>query len=453
MKLTVVGCGYVGLVTGVGLASRGHVVTGIDASHERVDAINGGRVPFFEPGLEEALSQAILLGKYHACVDFHAVRDADLVMLCVGTPSATDGCIDLSMLRAATHSVAQELKSASHCPMVVVRSTVIPGTTESVILPILEQVTKFRGALAELAVNPEFLREGQALEDFFSPDRIVIGQLNTRSGDRLEELYQGFDAPVIRTNPATAEMIKYSANALLATLVSFSNELARICERIRGVDVEEVLSAVRQDRRLTVMTNGLRIQAGINHYLKAGCGYGGSCLPKDLRALIEFGREIGIEPHLLQAVHAVNDSQPSHFVDLAQTSVDTLEGKRVLVLGLGFKAGTDDIRESPGILIASNLLQRGAIVTVADPLVRRDQVSELISAGAEYSEDPTLSFQNSEVCFITTSAPEFEFVEGTLKNPPHRAPGPLIVDGRRILASQPTASRERYIGIGLGSSG
>jgi nucleotide sugar dehydrogenase len=307
-----------------------------------------------------------------------------------------------------------------------------------------------RGSPIGLAVNPEFLREGRALEDFLQPDRIVIGELDVRSGDALAKLYETFGVPIIRTNSATAEMIKYTSNALLATLISFSNEIARVCESVPGVDVEDVLNTVHLDRRLTQVVDGRRVSAGINHYLKAGCGYGGSCLPKDLRALIAFARERGVESGLLKAVQAVNESQPVHFVDLAESWAGGLSGKQALVLGLSFKDGTDDIRESTGVAVARNLLERGASVTMYDPLVKKAQVMELLRLGAEFVDEPVSAFRCADVCFITTSAPEFKFVETVLDPTSPGTKQTMVVDGRRILSRGRLSAGNSYIATGIG---
>jgi UDPglucose 6-dehydrogenase/GDP-mannose 6-dehydrogenase len=450
MKVAVVGCGHVGLITGVGLAAAGHGVIAIDISEERIEAINRGQVPFYEPGLERALADVLRNGNFQASTDLQSVIEADLITICVGTPSASDGSIDLSVFREAVSQVARVLRNAQHYQVVVVRSTVVPGTTESLVWPILQQTMTSRGSPIGLAVNPEFLREGRALEDFLQTDRIVIGELDVRSGDALAKLYETFGVPIIRTNSATAEMIKYTSNALLATLISFSNEIARVCESVPGVDVEDVLNTVHLDRRLTQEVDGRRISAGINHYLKAGCGYGGSCLPKDLRALIAFARKRGVEPGLLEAVNTVNESQPIHFVNLAERWAGSLQGKRTLVLGLSFKDGTDDVRESPGITIVRNLLERGALVEINDPVVRKEQVVEVLKLGAEFVDDPISAFKGADVCFITTSAPEFKFVETVLDPTSPGTKQTIVVDGRRILSRDALAASNNYIATGIG---
>lgn len=451
MKIAVVGCGHVGLVTGVGLAAVGHSVTAIDISPQQVDFINRGQVPFYEPGVELALGDAMSQGRFQASLDLGRVVEADLIMICVETPSADDGSIDLSVLREAVGQVARTLQDSRRYQVVVVRSTVVPGTTESLVLPIVQEAAKLRRGPLGLAVNPEFLREGRALEDFLHPDRVVIGQLDAPSGDALAEAYQGFGAPLVRTTPATAEMTKYTSNVLLATLISFSNEIARICESVPGVDVEDVLNTVHLDHRLTQVVDGHRKPAGINHYLKAGCGFGGSCLPKDLRALIAFAKSRGTEPALLKAVRAINESQPVHFVDLAERWAGSLRGKEVLVLGLSFKDGTDDIRESAGVAVARDLLERGASVMLYDPLVKREQVLDLVRLGAKFVDDPVSAFSRADTCFLTTLAPEFKFIEGMVGSDSSEPRQTMVVDGRRLLSGSALSACSIYVGTGIGS--
>ncbi len=452
MKITVVGCGYVGLVSGVGLAASGHEVTGVDISEERVGVIRQGKSPFYEPGLERGLAEVFESGQFQVATKLESVAEAEVIMICVGTPAARNGAIELKMLREAIHQIADAFRNGDHYQVVVVRSTVVPGTTESLVWPVIERAAKFRAHPVGLAVNPEFLREGRALKDFLNPDRIVIGELDSRSGETLSKVYEAFDAPLIRTTPAAAEMIKYTSNALLATLISFSNEIARICESLPGVDVEEVLNALHLDRRLTLRADGRRISAGINQYLKAGCSYGGSCLPKDVEALIALARERRLEPQLLTAVQAVNQSQRIHLVDLAERSIGGLKGKRALILGLSFKEGTDDVRDSPAFTVAAELLRRGASVVVADPLVKKEQVRELLELGAQFADDPVSAFKSAELCFITTSAAEFKFVGAALGPAALATKQPVVVDGRRVISPSAVSRNQNYIAIGLGSA-
>jgi nucleotide sugar dehydrogenase len=360
-------------------------------------------------------------------------------MICVGTPSRADGSIDVSNVATAVLDIAPTLARSTKECVLVIRSTVVPGTTQGTVLPILRDAN---ASNVGLAVNPEFLREGRALRDFAEPDRILIGAMNQKSGNAVAALYEGFDAPVIHTDLATAEMTKYASNTLLATLISFSNEIARICETVPGVDVERVLGTVHQDRRLSPLVNGEVVRPGILSYLKAGAGYGGSCLPKDMRALIKFAKGQGLESPLLHAVNAINDAQPNHLVDMADRMAGGLAGKRVLVLGMSFKDGTDDVRESVGVKVAMEVARRGATVVTADPLVRAEQLPELASLGVRFVSDVEDELKRADICLITTLDPLFKTIASA------GGEKPLIIDGRRLLERNLLPPETRYAGIG-----
>jgi len=448
VKAAVIGCGYVGLVTAVGFATAGHEVVAIEKDGDRLAAIRSGRAPFHEPGLEAALAAALKSGALRTSSVMADVADAEVILIAVGTPSAADGAADLTGLQAAAEELAAALPDTDQYQVVVVRSTVPPGSTRNVVLPRLACCRKWSRAALGVAMVPEFLREGSAWADFFQPDRIVIGALDERAQSVVARFYGHPGCPVFLTTLETAELVKYSSNALLATLVSFSNEVARVAEQLPGVDTEVVMKALHADRRFTTVVEGKRVTAEASTYLRPGCGYGGSCLPKDLKGFIHFAGRLGVETSLLRAVDEVNRTQPEHFVQAAERSIGDLTGRSALVLGLGFKAGTDDIRESPGIDLARTLLRRGARVFVSDPLVRREQLKELLAAGAGFVADPQAFFRECDVCFITTLAPEFGFVADVLD----RSDGdhPFVVDGRRALFSDRKTLPAKYLAIGVG---
>ena len=440
MKVGVVGCGYVGLVTSVGLASLGHDVVAIEVDPARREAIASGRLPFHEPGLREALRRQRGEGRFDIDGNLDRIGDADVVLLAVQTPPRTDGSIDLGFLEAATRQVKQALARSPRRPRVVaVRSTVVPGTTEGVVRPIVD-------GRASVASNPEFLREGTALSDFLQPDRIVVGSDDEQGWQLLSELYRPLGAPLVRTSPTAAELAKYASNALLATLISFSNEIARICESLPGVDVEEVLRIVQRDRRLSPSVGGQVIEPGILAYLKAGCGFGGSCLPKDLTALVAEQKQRGAAHPLLEAVLAVNDRQPSHVVDLLGRALGSLAGRSIAVLGVAFKGGTDDVRAAPGIQILDGLLERAAKPVIFDPLVQPPAVADFVARGALVAAGLSEALESTDACVITTNAPEFEAVPDELE-----AIGKsnyVVVDARRLL--DPLCFTGPYIGVGRG---
>jgi UDPglucose 6-dehydrogenase len=446
VKVAVVGCGYVGLITAVGLARAGHEVIGIEADPQRLSMLERSEAPFHEPGLAGILPRLARAGELRFSGGYDDAARAEIVMIAVGTPSRPDGSINLDFVREAVQRIANSSRSASQSRVMVIRSTVVPGTAEGLLLPMLRRHGRKRQTSWGLAVNPEFLREGSALADFEKPDRIVIGQLDEASGNAVARLYKSFKAPVVRTSLTTAESIKYASNALLATLISFSNQVALVCEALPGVDVDDVLKAVHLDRRLSPAIRGRRISPAILDYLKAGCGFGGSCLPKDLRALIAFAREKGVAAELLESVNAVNGRQPLHLVDLAESAGGGFEGKRVLVLGLSYKAGTDDIRESPGIAIAEEILRRGAKLEVYDPLVKPFQVADLLERGAAFAPSLEEAMSRADVCILTTAAAEFKRAGELLAE--SRRTRPVVVDGRRLLAEEKVKSSHRYIAVG-----
>jgi len=439
MRVAVVGCGYVGLVTGVGLASIGHDVVGIEADPGRREAIARGTLPFHEPGLDALLRTELAAGRLQISGDPSLTSDSDVILLAVQTPPNDDGSIDLRFLEAAVNRVSAELAQAPERPRVVgVRSTVVPGTAETIVRPALE-------GRSWVASNPEFLREGTAVSDFVNPDRIVVGCDDEGGHELLAELYRPFGAPIVLTSLATAELAKYASNAFLATVISFSNEIARICEELPGVDVEEVLGILHRDRRLTPVVNGMVVQPGILAFLKAGCGFGGSCLPKDLSALLAERAARGSEHPLLEAVLAVNEGQSGRVVDLLERRLGELEGRSVAVLGAAFKGGTDDVRASPGLRILDRLLERGVRATVFDPLVRAPALEDYAARGVSVAGSLTEALRAAEACIVTTNAPEFTRIAEKLGD---AEPGYVVVDARRWL--DPTSFGDAYAAVGRG---
>lgn len=424
MRIAVVGTGYVGLVTGTCLAHLGHDLTCVDNMPQRVDAVNQGKPPFYEPGLAELLAECIQAGRLRACADVAgAVAASDITILAVGTPSRA-GEIDLSYLSAAAEEIGKGLRDAVGYPVVVVKSTVVPGTTDTVVRGILERVSGRRAGSFGLCMNPEFLREGSAVEDFMEPDRIVIGQWDDSSGRALAEVYSAFDCPKIFTSLRNAEMTKYASNALLATLVSFSNEFAALCEATPGTDVEEVLNGLHLDRRLSPMHRGERVVPGILAYLRAGCGFGGSCLPKDVSALRDFARKQGVSPRLLDAVSAVNAARPAQLVALAEEAVEMLGGAAVAVLGLAFKAGTDDLRDSPALAVIRLLEEKGAAVRAYDPLIAKLDGLHVCASARE-------ALKGADAAIVVTAWPEFTAFDWTALSAIMRRP--ILIDGRNAL--------------------
>ena len=438
-RVTVVGAGYVGLVTGACLAELGHDVTCVDTAEERVSAINKGKAPFHEPGLAGMLQRSIGIGRLRASSDaLSSVANGDITFLAVGTPSSADG-IDLSFLSAAAEQVGKGLRENKKYHVVVVKSTVVPGTTDTYVRKLIEKSAGMRAGSFGLCMNPEFLREGSAVDDFMNPDRIVIGQLDEKSGTRLAELYQPFDCPKLFTTLRNAEMTKYASNALLATLISFSNELAAFCEATPETDVDEVLNALHLDRRFAGTIGDL---PAILTYLRAGCGFGGSCLPKDLAAIRHYARQMQITPKLLDAVAEVNLMRPGRLLSLAERAIGPLRGLTIAVLGLAFKPGTDDLRDSPGLAVVELLKSEGAIVKAYDPMIRIIPSAREIEICDSHEE----ALENADAAIVLTAWPEFSRWDWRQLCSLMRTP--IIVDGRNALASVCWGPNVTYVPIG-----
>jgi UDPglucose 6-dehydrogenase len=413
MRISVVGTGYVGLTTAVGFASKGHHVTSLDIDQKKVKSLRAGKCPIYEPGLSELLNQVMREGRFRAESDPACLSESDLIFICVGTPSKEDGSIDLTQLRQASEDIARNL--GGEYPVIVVKSTVVPGTTESVVIPTVERVSgRKAGRGFGVCVNPEFLREGKALEDFLHPDRVVIGQLTNREGDLLEGLYRDFGCPILRTNLRTAEMIKYASNAFLAARISLINEIGNLC-KLLGIDTREVARGIGLDKRIGP------------HFLSSGIGFGGSCFPKDVKALIARGREMGYEMKILKAVLEVNENQPLRLIPLLEKHLGRLEGKRIGVLGLAFKPDTDDVREAPSLKIVSHLLKMGAKVRAYDPKAMENFKRYFPNLEYCTSAEEVL---DSDAVLILTEWQEFEKLDYS---------GKIVVDGRGVEAARKTA--------------
>ena len=446
MKVSIVGTGYVGLVSGVCLAEKGHQVVCIDIDQDKVNLINSGLPPIHEKNLQGLLARNIG-SRLTATADLrNAVIDSDISLIAVGTPF--DGSrIDLSFIKQAAQQIGQAIKDKSSFHMVVVKSTVVPGTTDGVVLPILEKASgKKAGADSGVGMNPEFLREGEAVEDFMSPDRIVLGANDSLSLSSLEELYAVFpDVDKVRTGTRTAEMIKYAANSLLATMISFSNEIGNLCSKIGGIDVVEVMRGIHLDKRLSpILSTGERIVPAFTTYLEAGCGFGGSCFPKDVKALISHGIAFGTPMAVLDAVIKTNESQPLQLISLLRKHFSSFADLPVAVLGLAFKPGTDDMRESPAIPIIKALLSEGANIFAFDPVAQKEAMAILgNSPSIQYCRTIPEAIEKCKAVILVTRWGEFSELPELIKG---LNPQPLIIDGRRMLNK---SDFESYEGIGL----
>ena len=413
MKIAVIGTGYVGLPAGAGFAKHGHDVTCVDIDEEKVEQINRGECPIYEEGLPELLEKVVGNGKLEASTDTTtAVKNADIVMLAVGTPMDEEENINLDYIEQASRDVMEGMKEREGYQTIVVKSTVVPGTTEGLI-EIFEESGKKAGEDFGVCMNPEFLREGTALYDFMHPDRIVIGELDERSGDQLEKIYSKFDAPIMRTSLEAAELIKYASNSLLATKVSFINEIGNLCKKL-GVDVYEVADGVGMDSRLK------------RDFLNSGPGWGGSCFPKDVRALIKFMEDKEVDSGVLKSAVEQNKKQKTRLVEILEDKIN-IEGKTIAVLGLAFKPGTDDIRNSPAIDIMSELKEKRAEVKAYDPEAMENMREK--HPDIEYAESAASALQEADAGLIVTHWEEFNDLtmeEIRMMN------NPIIIEGRKM---------------------
>lgn len=443
MRICVIGTGYVGIVSGACFAELGHDVICIDVDQAKVDALRRCRSPIFEEGLDDLLKRH-MGGRLTASTDLPAaVRSSELTFITVGTPF--DGkSIDTSYVEGAARQIGTLLADMNDYHVVVVKSTVVPGTTDQVVKPILEAASGKRcGEHFGLCMNPEFLSEGTAVHDFLYPDRLVFGGVDDRSNDRLEALYAPFPAsvPRLRTNTRTAEMIKYASNALLANLISFSNEIANLGARIGEIDASEVMRGVHLSQYFSQHNaDGL---PSITSFLKAGCGFGGSCLPKDVNALIAHGRRAGAPVPLLEAVIRTNEQQPGKTVDLVRKHLPRLAGARVAVLGLAFKPGTDDVRESPAFPIMRQLLAEGAVLKAYDPIANDNAHKAFGDTRVTYCDSLDAALAGIDAVIVVTPWDEFKQAPELLRE---RQPPVVFVDGRRAFAK---TSMPVYEGIGL----
>ena len=386
-KIAVIGTGYVGLTTGTCFAHMGHEVVCADIDEDKIAILSSGKVPFVEDGLDRLVEECLESGNLRFVVGAkNAVTDCEVAFLCVPTPQRADESADLSFIEAATREIAALLPPGA---IVVNKSTVPVGSTR-VVEAALERPD------VTVISNPEFLREGSAVGDFLSPDRIVIGSEDQAAAIKVSSLYLGISAPIVVTDPASAETIKYAANAFLATKLSFVNAIAAICEGV-GADVSDVMRGLGYDNRIGP------------EFLHPGPGWGGSCLPKDTRAMVRIAKDAGYDFKLLRGVIEINEDQFDRVVDKLEAAAGgSLQGRNVAVWGLTFKAGTDDLRDSPSLTVASGLVGRGAVIRAYDPTVGLDWDGG--SYGIEIVSDPLVACNGADVLAVLTEWDEFRSV-------------------------------------------
>ncbi len=414
MNITVAGTGYVGLVTGVCLAEMGHQVTGIDIQTEKIELLQTGRSPIYEPELQPLLEKNLDNGRLQFTTNpQNAYGNANIIFIAVGTPEQLDGTANLEFVNDVAKTIAQYMK---HDVIVCTKSTVPVGSNEQI--KNIIQCHKPSNLHAEVVSNPEFLREGSAVLDFFHGDRIVIGAESHDAAEMLEKLYLPLNIPIIKTDIKSAEMIKYASNAFLATKISFINEIATICEKV-GANIEEVTNGVGRDGRIG------------RHFLQAGIGYGGSCFPKDTKALVQLAGNVHHPFELLKAVIEVNNRQALLPVLKAKEVIGSLLGKKVALLGLAFKPNTDDVREAAALTIVRKLLEEGAEVTAFDPIAIPN-ARRILGNTIEYTQDIQIALQHADLAIIAT---EWESIKQIpLENFLRYMKEPIVVDGRNCFS-------------------
>jgi UDPglucose 6-dehydrogenase len=421
MRISIVGSGYVGTTVAACLADLGHEVVNIDIDESVVATINEGTAPIHEDGLPDLVARhagADGTGRLRATTDYAAVRDTDVTFLCLPTPQRADGRIDLSIMEAGAEQLGATLADTSDWHTVIVKSTVVPGTTEDVLTPILERASETTaGEGIGVGMNPEFLREGSAVADFRAPDKVVLGADDDRAlavmRDVFDPLVEASDAPVVETDTRTAEMIKYANNGFLAAKISLINDIGNICKAF-GIDAYEVADAIGLDDRIS------------DQFLRSGIGWGGSCFPKDTAAIRAAAREQGYEPLMLDAATDVNDRQPERMLALMDAHVD-VAGERVAVLGLAFKPGTDDIRNSRAVPVIEGLQERGAEVVAYDP-VAVEHMRERFPA-IRYESSPAAALEGAVAALVVTDWPEVTALDEEFD----AMATPVVVDGRRAI--------------------
>ncbi len=435
MKLTVIGAGYVGLTTAVCFAYLGNQLMVVEKLSEKVEALREGKVPFYEPGLEDLLRESQSSGRLSFTTDLReGLNFSDVIFICVGTPQKPDGSADLSQVE----EVARETAKLMEGYKLFVEKSTVPVNTHKLIKRTVERYLQRRGKQIEFDVvsNPEFLREGNAVKDFLEPDRIVVGVESQRARRIMEELYRDFKCPIIFTDPATSELIKHASNSFLAMKISYINMVADLCEKV-GADVRLVAEGMGYDKRIG------------KDFLRAGIGWGGSCFPKDIKAFIKMAEDHGVDFSLLKEVDKINSRRAYQFVEKVKNAIWSLRGKTLAIWGLSFKPNTDDIREAQSLRIIPLLLKEGALLKLYDPKAM-DNFKKLYppSKDLDYAQDMYSAVKGASALLILTEWEEFE--KADLSKVKELMELPIIIDGRNIY--NPEEVRKlgfEYYGVGV----
>ena len=434
MKIGIIGLGFVGLSFASVLASKGYSIIGVDTDKEKLEKIKNGIVPFYEPKLQSMLRRSLNVG-LKISSNILAIKKCNLIFVTVGTPQKRNGEIDLTMIKNVTNKIGKLLSKTKHKPIIIIKSTVIPGTTQNVILPILQRMSRKNvGKGFGLLTNPEFLRETMAVNDTLHPHVIVLGGYNDIFLKRARRFYSNLhhSVPIVLTNYSTAEIIKYANNSFLATKISFINQIASICEEIPDANIDDVAKTIGLDPRIG------------NLFLDAGPGYGGSCLPKDVKAIINFSTKAGINPTLLTAVEKTNKQQINSIIKLIKQNIGKIHGRKIAVLGIAFKPETDDIRDSVSVELVNRLIKLGAKITIHDPKAI-ENAKKIFNNKIKYQKSVSTAVKDCKCAIIMTAWKQYEKINN--KTIEHMAKK-FIIDSRRIISDKKLNAK--YFAIGLG---
>lgn len=439
MNVGIIGLGFVGLSFASVLGAKGYSVIGFDTDKTKLASIKRGIPPFYEPRLEETLKSALKNGLRISEDLSTLVNNCKLIFITIGTPQRKDGSIDLSMVKSAISDIGDLLKKANNRPIIIIKSTVVPGTTKEILLPLLKRKSgKVEGKDFEIIANPEFLRESMAIQDTENPHVVVLGGTKNKFMNFVESFYKKLhkNTPIVVTNSQTAELIKYTNNSFLATKISFINQISNICQHIPGANVEDVAKTIGLDPRIGSL------------FLNAGPGYGGSCLPKDVKAIINFASKVGVKPVLLDAVEAVNNYQLENLLSTIKKALGSIKNKKITILGLAFKPDTDDIRDSISIKLIKRLLKSGAKIKAHDPKAI-ENTRKIFGDNIQYTNSLKDALRGADCGVIVTHWKDYSRINNSHINTMNKK---IIVDTRRILQDHNLDMRYYPIGIGQTSN-
>ena len=434
MNIGIVGLGFVGLSLTSVLASKGYTTIGIDIDKKKCKQIVNGESPFFEPKLEKTLRDG-LKKKLKISNDFSLIKNCDFIFVTVGTPQTSDGAIDLSMIKKSVAKIGKTMCGNSKNQIILIKSTVTPGTMKNIVLPILEKNSKKKaGKEFGLISNPEFLQESNAIRDTIFPHAVVLGGYNTKYMKKARNFFSKLHpkTPIIITNHQTAEMVKYANNSFLATKISFINQLSNICQNIPEANIDDIAKTIGLDPRIGKL------------FLNAGPGYGGSCLPKDMKALINFARDVGVKPVLLNAVEEINVKQLEQIIKLIEKKLRDISSKRITIMGTAFKPDTDDVRDSISIELIKKLLKMKAKITVYDPKAI-ENTKKIFGKKISYENSMIHALDKTQCAVFMTHWKEFQNIDNKSIRHMKRK---LIIDCRRIFTGKKIDAEYYALGIG-----